>query len=228
MIKLSQRQINHGVFGLLTGMIGADLVTILLDRKFIDVLALAAITLIICAALWAAYWRGWEYARHTLVVLITAVAAFGMPAESMQQHFSHAIYIAPILALVLAGPVWVLGSAAVILVIFGVRANGGPYLIPSELMSFAIITGGMVLSRLAVDNTQRLEASRREAEAERARTEAERARAEQKSSELEQRNADQQHLLDLVATLETPTIRLGRGCCSRRSSVRSIPAAPRR
>lgn len=69
----------------------------------------------------------------------------------------------------------------------------------------------MILSRLAIDNVQRLEAAKREAEAERARAETERVRAEQQAEQLTQRNAEQERLIELVATLETPTITVADG-----------------
>lgn len=71
-----------------------------------------------CTSIWIAYWRGWEYARHVLVVLITALTAFAHPIEYVQPSFAHVLYVAPVLALVLVGPIWVLGSAVTILVVF--------------------------------------------------------------------------------------------------------------
>lgn len=64
-----------------------------------------------------------------------------------------------------------------------------------------VIIGGMILSRLAIDNMQRLAIARREAETER-------ARAEQQAEELVRRNTEQERLLERIATLETPIITL--------------------
>ncbi len=146
-----------------------------------------------------------------MIVLLTLLVAVGVPPEYLKPAFHHIIYTVPVLALVLTNPVWVLGSALALLAAFSYRAGGGPYLELIPLLTFIVIIGGMILSRLAIDNVQRLEIARREAEAERARAETERARAEQQAEELVRRNAEQERLLDLIATLETPTITLADG-----------------
>jgi rsbT co-antagonist protein RsbR len=93
-----------------------------------------------------------------------------------------------------------------------VRAKGAGILAdPFLLTIYVVAVAGLVLSRLAIDNIQRLAVANQQAEAERARAETERARAEQQAAELAQRNEEQQRLLDLVATLETPIITLADG-----------------
>ncbi|MCS6840853.1 MAG: hypothetical protein NZ699_11320 [Roseiflexus sp.] len=54
-----------------------------------------------------------------------------------------------------------------------------------NLIVYTVIAGGMALSRLAVDDAQRLEAARRMAEEERARTADALALAQQRARELE-------------------------------------------
>lgn len=206
MIRLTQRQIDHGVFGLITGALAVALIVRLFESSASPLTPLTAVTLVISAALWLAYWRRWAYAKHVLVIILTLIMAFGAPVDSFSRQVTHSLYVAPVLALVLTGPFWVLGSSGAILAIWLYRAGGGAYANPTELLTFAFLIGGMVFSRLAVDNVQRLEAANRAVEAERARAESERSRAEAQASELAQRNVEQQRLLDLVATLETPTI----------------------
>jgi anti-anti-sigma factor len=78
-------------------------------------------------------------------------------------------------------------------------------------MIYSFVIGSMLLSRLAVDNTLRLETALSVASDERARAEAEQVRAEQQARELEQRAHEQARLLELISVLETPTIHIADG-----------------
>lgn len=210
-VRLTQRQINHGIFGFCFSMSLIALAVALAVEEMNRLIPTAVACGIVSAVLWAAYGHGWEPARKLLVVLLTLIFAVGIAPETTPQMFDHAIYIVPAIALVLTGPLWALGSALTLLGVFVFRVGGGPYTHPMELVVFAIIIGGMTLSRLAIDNLERLEEARREAEAERARAETERARAEQQADELAQRNVEQRRLLELVAELETPAISVADG-----------------
>ncbi|MCS6882265.1 MAG: STAS domain-containing protein [Oscillochloridaceae bacterium] len=211
MFRVTQRQINYGIFGVLTVLGGIAVVIMPFINIPVISIVLTVIGTGICGTLWWAYARGWEASRYALIVLLTLLVGFGERAENLQSGFFHIIYTIPVIALVLTNPLWVLGSALTLLAMFAVRAGGGAYIEPIPLITFTIIIGSMVLSRLAIDNAQHLEIARREAESERARAEAERARAEQQAEELARRNAEQERLLELIATLETPTITLADG-----------------
>ncbi|MFQ3684779.1 STAS domain-containing protein [Roseiflexus sp.] len=208
---MTQRQINHGIFGLFNGMaLIALLFLFIIQLDWRSIVAVVA-GLVSSSSLWFAYWRGWEPARPLFIVLLSLILGFGTPNQLLVTHFNHTIYAVPIIALVLTGPIWTAGSALAILAIFAFRANGGPYFNPLELITFVLIVGGMVLSRLAIDNTQRLEAAKREAEEARARAEQRERELSKQAEELAQRNAEQQRLLELVSLLETPTIVLAEG-----------------
>jgi anti-anti-sigma regulatory factor len=212
-IRLTQRQINHGTFGLLNGMVAIGLLIAFLsfsEGGWSTIIPVAT-GMVISGSLWFAYWRGWESARLLLIVFLTLVVALGMGDQFLASHFNHVIYVVPALALALAGPVWVAGSALTLLAVFAVRAGGGPYLNPFEVTTFLLIIGGMIFSRLAIDNAQRLEAAKREAEEARARAEQREHDLAAQAEELKQRNAEQQRLLELVSALETPTIALAEG-----------------
>lgn len=210
MFQLTQRQINYGVFGLTTGLTAIALVFVFFVYPRWNVLASGIAALVFSSSLWFAYWRGWDQARHTLLVLMTLVVAIGTDTEFLRNHFNHVIYVVPAIALVLAGPLWVLGSALAVLGTFVYRI-GALYLNPLDLITFFLIIGGMIFSRLAVDNAWRLEAAKREAEAARAQAEQRERDLATQAAELARRNAEQQRLLELVAILETPTIRLADG-----------------
>lgn len=211
MFRLTQHQINHGIFGLITLAALGALIQVLITPAFANDLLPTIIAVLSCGALWVAYWRGWRYAKLALIIATTMIASITTPQVMITSGFSQVVFIAPALALVLTSPAWVLASGGVMLISFAVRVGGGPYLDPSELLIFVIVLGSIVLSRLAVDNVQRLEAAKREAEAERARAESERNRVAAQASELAERNAEQQRLFELVATLETPTITVAEG-----------------
>jgi anti-anti-sigma regulatory factor len=202
-VLLTQRQIHHGVFGLLT--IGGLLLLMntLATRSNAASTAAILIGILLSGGLWIAYWRGWEHARLAVVVLITLLIALGI--QDVSRGYDIIIFIAPVTALILTQPRWIVASAATILGILLIRANGaGVYAHTSNLIEFAMIIAGLVFSRLATDNTQRL------AEAH-ARAEQQAQQLEQQTRELAQRNADQQRLIDLVAELETPASQLADG-----------------
>ncbi len=213
MIRLTQRQINHGTFGLLNGL---ALIVLLLSIPSLfegkwNTTIIITVGLVISGSLWFAYWRGWEPARPLLIVFLSAVVAIGASDQFLASHFNHLVYTIPALALVLTSPAWIAGSALAILAVFAVRAGGGPYVNHFELTTFLLIIGGMVFSRLAIDNAQRLEAAKREAEEARARAEQRERDLAAQAEELMQRNVEQQRLLELVSALETPTISLAEG-----------------
>lgn len=211
MIRLTQRQINHGAFGLINGLSVLTLVISFFPEPRWDAIIPIIAGLALSSGLWFAYWRRWEPARPLLIVFLTVVLAIGVSDQFLASHFNHLIYTIPALALALTGPVWVAGSALALLAVFAVRAGGGPYFNPFELVTFLLIIGGMVFSRLAIDNAQRLEAAKREAEEARARAEQRERDLAAQAEELAQRNAEQQRLLELVSALETPTITLAEG-----------------
>ncbi|MCS6938604.1 MAG: STAS domain-containing protein [Roseiflexaceae bacterium] len=211
MIRLTQRLINHGVFGLIFAISMLALVLTLIPEPRWSSFLPTAVSVVVTGMLWLAYWRGYEWSRYVLVALLGLVVVFSINTEYVQPQFNHLIYTIPALALVLTGPVWVLGSALVMLAAFAYRAGGGPYFDPLEFTIFCIIIGGMVFSRLAVDSAQRLEAAMREAEEARVRAEQRERDLAAQAEELVQRSAEQQRLLELVSALETPTITLAEG-----------------
>jgi anti-anti-sigma regulatory factor len=172
----------------------------------------AGVAFLCCGTLLLAYWRGWEYARHTVVVLITLLIAFTLEDPFVTLYAPVVILIPPILALMLTGASWVVGSAVLTLTILLARAHGqGVYAQPLTLVIYAIATGGLILSRLSTDNARRLAEANARAEEALARAEQQTAELISKAHELEERTQQQQSLLDLVATLETPAIPLAEG-----------------
>jgi anti-anti-sigma regulatory factor len=211
MIQLTQRQIHHGVFGLMTFMSIVTLIWLFISQGLPETIIANFIYTGSCGVLWFAYWRGWDPARPTSIVLLSLIVGFGLPDTDFTRVFNTILYIVPVLALVLTSPGWILGSALTILAIFFYRSGIDAPVTMADVTGFIVIIGGMMLSRIAFDNSKYLELAKREAEEAQAQAEAERQRAEQKSTELEQRNVEQQRLLELVTLLETPTITVANG-----------------
>jgi rsbT co-antagonist protein RsbR len=211
-MKLSQRRIGLALLAVVT--LGAILILLLTlttggstEGKVASITACVA-----TAALLIAYWRGWKYAGHALVVVATLVVALPLSSSTASQTVNLAILVPPILALIYAGSLWVLGSALGIISIILARTGfQTPYAVPTTLVLFFIIVAGLILSRLATDNAKELAEANARAEDALARSERQAQELERRAAELEERNEQQQHLLDLVATLEMPAVELAEG-----------------
>jgi len=212
-VQLTQRQIQLGLFGLMTTGSTLLLIFVLATPGALLLSRVIATGLVIgFGSLLFAYQRGWEYARPIAVILVTLLMGAGIPPENVTQQQTWAALIPPVVALLLTEPAWVAGSAIAIMSIILVRAGGsGVYTSPIELTLYVVIVGGMVLSRLATDTAQRLADINARAEQARAQAEQQAQQLELQTRELAQRNTEQQRLLDLVAELETPAAQLADG-----------------
>lgn len=207
---LTQRQIHHGVFGLLT--IGGLLLLINSLAIALNTVSTVAILIgtLLAGGLWIAYWQGWEQARLAVVILVTVLISLGI--QDVRRNYDIIIFIAPVIALILTQPGWIVASAVTILGSLLFHANGaGVYAQTSNLLEFAVIIAGLVFSQLATDNTKRLAEAHAQVEQALRQAEHQAQLLEQQTRELTQHNADQQRLLDLVAELETPASQLADG-----------------
>jgi anti-anti-sigma factor len=211
-IRITQRQTALGLLAIMTVCILLIILGLLATRAELSQVIPTAVALLISGGLWAVYWRGWEPARYLAVVLFTLLTAFGTPEPYVSQTTAFSTFVPPILALVLASPIWVVGSAVVLMSVLIVRAGGGVYADPVNLAIFAICIGGMIIARLITEeNARRAEENAQRAEAHRAITEAQ-AQELAEANELMSEQLDQQSkLLGLVATLETPVVPLAEG-----------------
>ncbi len=209
---LTQRQINTLLFVLILAGALVSLIDVLSREALLSTRIGYAVAALLAAGLLIAYRRGWEHARHAMALAITLSVAFftNEPYLSQQMDLLHAAPI--VIALVLTGPRWLLFNAALLLLILLVRGEwNGIYTRPVNLAVYGVLAGGMALSRLAVDNAQRLEEARRVAEEERVRTADALALAQRRAEELEQRTAEQERLLQVISDLETPSITIADG-----------------
>jgi PAS domain S-box-containing protein len=99
-----------------------------------------------------AYWRGWEYARHISVVLMTVLIAATVPEPFVTSYAPFVIVLGPILALALTEPPWVIGSAVMTIAILLWRADGtGVYANPLTVIFYAMLIAGLIVSRLVTE-----------------------------------------------------------------------------
>src|SRR5262245_5040765 len=136
-IRITQRQTALGLLTIMTALILLIMVGLLFSRAELSQLIPTAVALLISAGLLWAYWRGWEPARYLTVVLFTLLTAVGTPEPYVSQTTAFSTFVPPVLALVLASPAWVVGSAVVLIGVLIARAGGGVYADPVNLAIFA-------------------------------------------------------------------------------------------
>jgi rsbT co-antagonist protein RsbR len=219
-MKVSQRQVTLGLLGLLSCT--SFLISLILligaatganSEYDSSLTTTTSIACLVVTSMLVAYWKGWELARYVVLAAITLVIGITTPEPFVTQSASITIFIPPALALILATPAWVVGSAVTTYVILLFRAGGiGTYANPLTIIITIIIIGGIVLGRLITETAQR------NAEEQARRADAEKARAEMQAHELADANElmthqldQQQQLLDLVTTMEAPAVPLAEG-----------------
>lgn len=173
----------------------------------------AAISAIGGMILLVAYLYGWEYARHGLILLNTLLAAFEIQEPFLSQQFAVGIFIPPIIAMILTGPVEIFLSMITIYTILLIRAGGqGVYADGLAIFVHSVVIVGMIISRITADVLQRqVQENAERAEAARAEAEARTKEIEEASEQIELRFDEQKSLLELVSTLETPVVPLADG-----------------
>jgi rsbT co-antagonist protein RsbR len=158
-------------------------------------------------------------------VAVTILMGVGIPAsnpDNISEQITWAVLLPPVVALLLTEPGWVLGSGITMLAIVIARAGGrGVYTSPIELTLYAVVIGGMVLSRLATDAAQRVAAAN-------ARAEAALRLSEQREAELAKSNTELQSLVDEVRLRAAEQTRLLAENSRQRDAIRelSVPVLP--
>jgi len=205
-MKVSQRQVTLGLLGLLSA--ASFLISLVLiigtatgagSEYDPSVTITTTIACLVITSMLVAYWRGWELARYVVLIAVTLVIGLTTPEPFVTESASITMFIPPALALILATPAWVVGSAATTYIILLFRADGiGAYANPVTIIITTIIIGSIVLGRLITETAQR------NAEDQARRADAEKARAEAQAHELADANElmteqldQQQQLLDL-------------------------------
>jgi rsbT co-antagonist protein RsbR len=205
-MRITQRQSVLGLLGLGTLIVLIVLPFRIFTSAPLVEIAVVVVALVAFASLFIAYWRGWEAARYILVLTITGLTI--ADARNLQDIPHIGSLIAPILALVIANPFWVIGSGALIyttILLQGVIS----YRDPVNILTYVMAIGGLVVSRLVIETVAHsAEENARRAVANGQRAEEESQIAQRRAEELSVQNEQQRQLIALVATLETPTVSL--------------------
>lgn len=171
---------------------------------------------LIYAALLVAYWRGQEWAQLAAVLLTTVLTTYVMIVDSrLTNLFSPAFFVPPVLALIMTGPLTVIGVgfSMQIALLFGLGFTAAnPYADPVRIVMVLLIVMGMALARIVL-NTFRQQTQQEAATARQAQHEAEQQAdlARRHAEQLTQQFDEQRRLLDLVQVLETPSITVSDG-----------------
>lgn len=211
MIKVSERDARLWciVLGGVAG-IAAGLAQLLAGQ--LNVAAIGIATGLALSGLAYAYWRNWEPARLVAVVVYTIAVIMAVDPSQLLEG----VVLSSTFALLLAGPWWVIGLGAITFVGIGVRSliafGALRTVVLSEIPVMIMLVGIMAITRFALE----LERERglnlaKEAQAAQASTEIFAAQQSQQATVLAKQNEEQRRLLELVTTLETPTVMIAEG-----------------
>ena len=165
-MQISQRQSVFGFLGLLlAGGFIVLAVQLLSGGSFQQSIPSIVGTLAI-AGLLIAYWRGWDYARQAVIVIITLLVLATQVESSLLEDVSLSLLFPPVIALVFARPIWIIGSGSVVLIALIVAAMRlGVALDATMLVLYGLLVGGLVLARLVLETaSQATERARQVAE----------------------------------------------------------------
>jgi rsbT co-antagonist protein RsbR len=212
-MRVTQRQVVLALLALLVTSIVLVLGFQLVSANEPGLIITTLVALVATSGLLFAYWRGWEYARHATLILVIFLVSFSTSEPYLTKQFTLTAFIPPALALILAGPSWILGCAVAPILILLARAGWhGIYIEPITLAIYGITVGSLFLARLVTDTAQwNADNETKRAEDALAQSEAQKTEVAQKAEELSRQNEEQRRLIDLVATLETPAIALAEG-----------------
>lgn len=212
-MRLTQHQLHLGILGIITSTV--LLVTIF---EFINgdqnIVIIGTIGLVVLGTLLFATWREWSLniTGGLTILVISLIVIVSFSGTSLGGSIFLAMLFPPLIANIISGPGWVLGSGLVISTVIFTRAQlNGVNADPIMVVMYCAIVGGMILSRFATNNIQRLEEANNRAAQALAQAEQQARANEQQTQELAEQNEAQQRLLELVATLETPTVTMATG-----------------
>ncbi len=214
-MRVTQRQVTLTLYMMLIlGAVFSVIYQLMLPQIYDTSLLIgSAVVMPLLIILIVAYIRGQEWTRYALLLLITILSGILIDENYLYEDFSLTTLLPPVLALIVAGPAWLIGSSVGLILLLLVRAGGqGIYTDPITMMLYSMCVGGMFLARIVMDNAQhQAELSAQKAHEALAHTTLQAQELTQKAQELETQNAQQRQLLDLVSSLETPAVTLADG-----------------
>ena len=212
-MRVSQRHVVLALLAILAVSAFISLIYQLVVPAKSNSLIGSGIGMVVLMPLFFAYWRGWSQARYVILIFITLLIGATTSEPFLTERFSTTAFLIPVLGLIVADPLWIVGTSLTLLIILIVRSGGhGAYVDPLSLLLYIVTVSGILLARMVTDSAQR-EAQDSAAHARQAlaHTEAQARELSQKAAELATQNDEQRRLLDLVTTLETHAISLADG-----------------
>lgn len=172
----------------------------------------ASVGLLCYGGLTLASWYRLRWANVTTVAFSTLLAGIAHIADVQARgQFSVAIFIPPVMALILAGP-FAVGLSGVVTFALPALFGGSvanPYVTPIQVVVGALVIAGMLVGR-AVLETLIERSTTAEAQARAASDDATAKAAElaTRAAELARTNAEQARLIEIINQLELPVVRL--------------------
>ena len=212
-MRITQRQIGLGIQIVIASITALLALYYFVIGAQLYVTLSVAISALVGTILLVSYIRNWRYAIPALLIVTIFVVGFSPPKPLFTLDKSLMLFVAPILALLLSRTRWVVFSIVLPFIIFAGRTGleNLPAL-PSFYTLFTMIAAGFILARLSIDTA--LDAANANAE----QANQARIRSEEQAQELVGLNTqmrdqltEQQRLLQLVATLETPVSNMADG-----------------
>jgi rsbT co-antagonist protein RsbR len=212
LMVLTYRRIHLGLFAVIA--IGCTIYSIFGMFTGLELFSFVAysIAAILALSLGILYWRGWEYARHTLVLFSTLLMAFAGQEPYVTQIFDVSVFLLGVVVMVLLGPRAVLLSGVFAYIMLIVRGGGGGvYADPTNAIIYFTFLGVAALSRMATDYSQKLEEANRSVEAALAQSALQAEELEKQAQALRDQSAQQDRLIDVIRELEVPAITVAEG-----------------
>ncbi|MEM8529562.1 MAG: STAS domain-containing protein [Chloroflexota bacterium] len=212
-MRLTQHQIHLGILGIIA--LTLSLITIFEFFNGDQNMVIIGVTgLVVLGALLFATWKHWflNITGPITIVVVSLIVIAGALRTTLDGTVFLALLFPPLIANLIAGPSWVLGSSLTVATLIFTRAQlDGTNVDPMMFVMYCAIVGGIILSRLATDNVQRLEEANKRVAQALAQAEQQAHANKRQAEELVRQNEAQQRLLELVATLETPTVTMATG-----------------
>ncbi|GAB4110865.1 MAG: STAS domain-containing protein [Roseiflexaceae bacterium] len=210
-MRFTQRNVTLAILVLL--MVVSWLVVgyqLLVIRDSFEDLQVTLISSIVITGLMVAYWYRWEPARYLLIICVTLAAGLGIDATAVPNV---AILVPSALAVILGTPVWVIASGIGVYAIATVRSDFHEnYTNPILFLIYMLIVVAIVLGRFVTESMSQMAAvNAQQAEQNARHAQEQAAQLEQANQQLSQQLEQQQRLIELVATLETPAVVLADG-----------------
>jgi anti-anti-sigma regulatory factor len=213
-VRIEQRRAQFTII-LLCALAAVLGLAVALVSRNIPLIVASAISVIAYGGLAVAsyYRQGW--ANLTTVVISTLLTSVALIGDAQTRgQFSAALFVPPVMALILAGPVAVAISGLFTLALPAIFVNlpDNPYTQSITLVVSLLVIAGMTVGRLVLDTmVQRSQEAEQAARAAQADAKREEALAQSRAGELEAQTLEQQRLIELIGTLELPVVSLAEG-----------------